>query len=482
MKKYNWTFAYAEGHSLLLNDVFFNAFTEYRDIPGIVKTILYVNEEGYENCYISKEETQRIREQGKVFFNYEYRHKFQKHIAARANLFSSFWKKITATDLSAASDSQLLVLFDEYVENLTLMCAHYQVSGGRCFPVVEEFVKKKMADYVDSDKLAAAYSLVLTSTELDLLEREEIDLLKMTELEKITEDDLRRHAKNYAFQYLSSYDETMIFKSVRARIRDLHDKHGSANNYERELVAKKEQTKGRQQELMEKLAKDKELVDLIEFLRFQGKIRFDYKEWFFGAEYKFLVLLEEIARRIELPVREYLHSYRIEDTREFLRQKTEVPEEERKRRLQIFVLFQDGDERKFWSGDEAEKWGRKLLKKEAEQLTEFKGVVANPGQVTAKARVILPKSFEHIERVMGEFEDGEVLITTMTQPNLISIMKKASAIITNQGGITSHAAVLSREFGIPCIIGTYIATEAVNTGDEVEVDANEGVVRVVKRV
>ena len=64
----------------------------------------------------------------------------------------------------------------------------------------------------------------------------------------------------------------------------------------------------------------------------------------------------------------------------------------------------------------------------------------------------------------------------MTQPNLLPIMKKAAAIVTNQGGITSHAAVLSRELGIPCIVGTLTATTNFKNGDIVQVDANKGIV------
>jgi pyruvate,water dikinase len=60
-------------------------------------------------------------------------------------------------------------------------------------------------------------------------------------------------------------------------------------------------------------------------------------------------------------------------------------------------------------------------------------------------------------------------------------MKIAGAIITNQGGITSHAAITSREMKIPCIIGTKIATKVLKDGDLVEVDANRGVVKIIKR-
>jgi len=61
----------------------------------------------------------------------------------------------------------------------------------------------------------------------------------------------------------------------------------------------------------------------------------------------------------------------------------------------------------------------------------------------------------------------------------VPAMKKAAAIVTNEGGVTSHAAIVSRELGIPCVIGTKIATEVLHDGDLVEVDANHGKVTIL---
>ena len=76
---------------------------------------------------------------------------------------------------------------------------------------------------------------------------------------------------------------------------------------------------------------------------------------------------------------------------------------------------------------------------------------------------------------------GDVLVATMTKPDCVGAMKKAAAIITDEGGITCHAAIVARELGIPCIIGTKIATQVLRDGDEVEVDANKGTVTILKK-
>ncbi len=69
----------------------------------------------------------------------------------------------------------------------------------------------------------------------------------------------------------------------------------------------------------------------------------------------------------------------------------------------------------------------------------------------------------------------------MTRPDYLPAMKKASAFVTDEGGITCHAAIVAREMKKPCIVGTKIATKILKDGDEVEVDANAGMIRVLKR-
>ena len=69
----------------------------------------------------------------------------------------------------------------------------------------------------------------------------------------------------------------------------------------------------------------------------------------------------------------------------------------------------------------------------------------------------------------------------MTRPEFLPAMKKASAIVTDEGGITSHAAIVSRELGIPCIIGTKNATEILKNGDLVEVKANHNMVVILEK-
>lgn len=102
---------------------------------------------------------------------------------------------------------------------------------------------------------------------------------------------------------------------------------------------------------------------------------------------------------------------------------------------------------------------------------ELKGLVANKGVVRGEVKIVeVRDDFKKVKR-------GDIIVATMTRPEYIPIMKLASGIVTNEGGVTCHAAIVSRELNIPCVIGTQIATEVLKDGDIVEVDANNGIIR-----
>lgn len=472
-----WTFVYSEGHSMLMNETFFRAFTNHPNIPGIVDEIMYINKHGNQTCYMPWSEIMKVREQGKMFFDQAYRIQFQKEIKRCAKRFAFFWNEYKKIDFSKITNKKLLQVFKKYIECLEPMLAYYQVSGGRSYPLLEEYVKKKMGKILEVDELEENYAMVLTSTVPDLLETEEMALLKLSDSKNLTDKKLLGHASNFAYAYLSTYENTEILKSLGQRIGELKNKHGNYKNYVTELRQRKNNVFKKQNEIMTKLTDDKDLVDLANFLRVQGKLRFDYKEWFFGAEYKFLNIFNEIARRINLPVEKYMAIYREQDTERFLLEDKKLTAAERKIREKIFIFLQIDGGKFFYTGQEAKNIEQQAFATQINKTTEVKGIIANPGVVRGKAHVILPKSFTYLQKAMHKFKKGEILITTMTQPNLLLIMKKAAAIVTNQGGVTSHAAVLSREIGIPCVVGTLTATDLFKTGDLIEVDATKGVVK-----
>ena len=105
----------------------------------------------------------------------------------------------------------------------------------------------------------------------------------------------------------------------------------------------------------------------------------------------------------------------------------------------------------------------------------LKGVIASKGSAKGAARIILGQKDFH------KFRKGDILISEATRPEFLPIMKKAAAIVTEEGGITSHAAIVSRELKVPCIVGVSHITSILKNGDKVEVDANTGTIKLLKK-
>jgi len=130
----------------------------------------------------------------------------------------------------------------------------------------------------------------------------------------------------------------------------------------------------------------------------------------------------------------------------------------------------------FITGGELAKEIAALPKEKEEVVKEIQGDIAFKGKY--RGRVVIVSTSEEIDKV----QRGDVLVSPETDPYYVPAMVKAGAIITNEGGILSHASIVSRELGIPCIIGTRIATSVLKDGDIVEVDASDdkGIITVLE--
>lgn len=98
----------------------------------------------------------------------------------------------------------------------------------------------------------------------------------------------------------------------------------------------------------------------------------------------------------------------------------------------------------------------------------LKGIAASPGKARGKAKIV------HSATDSSNFNKDEVLVAEKTDPTMVVMMSRASAIVTDTGGLTCHAAIVSREMGIPCVVATKTATKDIKNGDEILVDGTAG--------
>ena len=113
-------------------------------------------------------------------------------------------------------------------------------------------------------------------------------------------------------------------------------------------------------------------------------------------------------------------------------------------------------------------------RKPGEASDRVTGIGGSPGVVEGVARVVLR------EDQFDEVRAGDILVCHMTNPAWVVLFTKIAGLVTNAGGLTAHPAVLSREFGIPAVVGTQDGTQRINTGDRLRVDGGKGVVEIVE--
>ncbi|MEW5955215.1 MAG: PEP-utilizing enzyme [Candidatus Micrarchaeota archaeon] len=197
----------------------------------------------------------------------------------------------------------------------------------------------------------------------------------------------------------------------------------------------------------------------------------DRKDIFFKSYFQTRRLLEEIGARTGLSLQQVRFMLPAEVKAALLEGKKDAELFDARREFSVVVS--ENDETRVLLGAEAKAELVKVEQRELSQARGLKGTCASPGYAKGIAKIVLTPAD------MAKFNKGDVLVAQATNPDIVMAMKKAAAIVTNTGGLTCHAAIVSRELGIPCLVGTGVATDVISDGDFVEVDATNGKVRKV---
>jgi len=252
----------------------------------------------------------------------------------------------------------------------------------------------------------------------------------------------------------------------------------SNTDLEDEIKSIKQGQKNRKSKLvkiLKEIKAPKFLKAYVELLQEYMYLRTYRKNIISKAHYLHLPLLLEIGNRIGIGQEIKLISY--EEMINYLKNTEMVNQSVIKERKEAWgVLSIDGRISIISGKSSVETATKKYMIEDVQMQVSQKVVKGRPaclGKVTGKVRIIM--NIKEINKI----KQGDVLITPMTTPDFVPVLKKVSAIVTDEGGVTCHAAIVSREFNIPCIVGTGNATKLFKDGDVVEVDANLGVVKII---
>ncbi|MFA6099730.1 MAG: PEP-utilizing enzyme [Patescibacteria group bacterium] len=189
-------------------------------------------------------------------------------------------------------------------------------------------------------------------------------------------------------------------------------------------------------------------------------------------------VMAEIAKRLDLDLKsvKFMLFEEIEDA--LLNRRQTLYKPIVAQRLERCCLVAENGEFKIYQGQTCDEQITKLIGKhpadvKSENVKELKGSVAYTGHAKGIVKIVLVA--EDVDKV----NEGDILVSSATNPDLIVAMKRAAAFVTDTGGITSHAAIVARELKKPCVVGTGKATRVLKDGDMVEVDADKGIVTIL---
>jgi phosphohistidine swiveling domain-containing protein len=419
----------------------------------------------------------------------------------------AFYRLCLETDwyhLKQLDNARLAKLYDEYIRrDLKFVTSSSIIDGfalGTDFLIQNELMTLLKAKGLEK-QLSRYFSVLTAPVHHSFINEAEVGLLRIAyRIERISV--LRRAFQEQPIRRLQNTVRRYpnVLKSLEKQERDyfwsknnyVHNNYLDVNKWVGELKAVfksginigqqvRQIVTTPQRSLREKKSLTKKL-NLPKKIRVLLEISEDFTYWqdnrkkmtYWSTHYG-SILLREIGRRFGFTLHEMKYLAPLEVDSLFSARPFVTPEEARARWKKCLWLQLGPDKYEVITADARGTFQKIFEKKSLQAVNDFRGLSANRGVARGPARIV--KSATETKNV----RPGDVLVAVMTRPDYIMGMKKAAAIVTNEGGVTCHAAIVARELNIPCVIGTKIATEVLHDGDIVEVNGNHGVVTVIER-
>ena len=337
----------------------------------------------------------------------------------------------------------------------------------------EQLLKNKILKF-NKINFIEIFEKLSAPEDLSFFQKEELEFMKIKLIsnKKKQLEKLKEHQKKY-YWLRNSYGFTKVldidfFKKEFKKIskKDAEKKINEINNYVKKVKQKKK-------EIIKKYKVNKEVVNISKKLAYCVWWQDFRKKFIFIENHIITEFIKEIEKRKGIPFKELCY-YCLHEIVDLLEKDKKI---DTKKRFKGFTTYyHERGKVDYISGKKAADFAKPYIEvKVAAGLKKFKGIVVSKGKIVrGKAKILLTP------RNLSKMKQGDILVAPMTSPDYVVAMRKAVAIITDEGGMTSHAAIVSRELGIPCIVGTKIATKVLKDGILVKVDTEKGIVRKVK--
>jgi len=417
----------------------------------------------------------------------DYHGEWRKKVVAHSDNLYAFSKALGRLNFATLSDPQLLKIIKQHelliykILGYGMASAFMEIPYGQLTQHILDFLEKRSKELKLQEPVSDYFSKLSAITE-GSVQREELKgsyvLLSRFKNKKIADKFLRQHISKYAWAYYGyrgpAMTKTTLLKNLRHLAKEVPSPDQALRRLNRESGLILSERKKAEKSL--KLNKNEKAVfrvlrDAV-FMKLYRRDAMSFSFYMMGP------VIGEFARRAGISPAEascivpgeYSLMLADKSARKQLRDRLDYCN------IPSFTIHRKG--LMVLQGSAARDLVKRLYKEEkVKRGQELRGQVACVGKKTitrGKVKII------NVPGDMKKMKAGDILVSQATSPEIVTAMKKAAAIVTEQGGITSHASIVSRELNISCIIGTKIATKAFKDGDAVEVDTHEGTVTMVK--
>lgn len=327
-------------------------------------------------------------------------------------------------------------------------------------PLSDEVMQNLLDKYEKSEFSLEDFNEVCVFEEPSLIQRRQLDLIKIQKASPEKRDKLiETHLEDF------KWIKTNFFESKLLTKQEVLDELGRKIEVDLDYYEKLKQKK---QNTLDKHKPSKEILTIIDFFNKLSHWREIRKEQSLKLNYFLARIFENLANRLKQPSDLFLYCS-LGEIDDIFENKQEFIDKLKQRQKCWCTVWHNNKFQVF--GDKKALPYIEEFESLASPSGELKGTTACRGKVTAKVKVL------YGEKDFPNFNKGDIIVALMTRPEFVPLMEKASAIITEEGGITCHASIISRELKIPCIVGVQNATTFLKDNDLVEVDADNGVVR-----
>lgn len=376
---------------------------------------------------------------------------------------------VKSLDLKSLPNSQIIDIYNKYALLSEESVAYYKLCNDEFQEQIADEIRAWFINHGADNGQAQEYLLILASEE----KNNTLDSLNL-ELLKIVNSSDEHEAHNIAQTTAENYGWIGTFEAgnywdVDQILSQAKTAHLTQENKE-ERKQKQLSDIQSQYDIPDQFIQWGHQMASLANLKLELRIVWSYRDYYISR------LKQEIMKRLNVD-KDIFYFLRPSEVVDGLLHGSSITNEEIENRKKAFGIFIFNGEKEFYSGDIAIEQKNKHIKSFEYMGEQIKGQVAMRGKITGVVKIISP--FNKLEDELKKVQQGDILVTGMTRPQMIPAMHLASAFVTDEGGVTCHAAIIAREMKKPCIIATRNATKILKDGDLVEVDADSGVVRLL---